>query len=44
MGLIEAAANVLLTYQPVLSYGKLSVEVTAYCFILSLDRPYIGSK
>lgn len=44
MELIEAAANVLLMYLLALSYSDLSVEVTAYCFIFSLDRPHIGSN
>lgn len=44
MGLIKAAANVLLMYLLALSYGDLSVEVSAYCFMFSLDSPHIGSN
>lgn len=44
MGLMEVAEVVLWMYQLVVIYGDLSVEVMAYCFILSLDGPYIGTK
>lgn len=44
MGLMEVAKVVLWMYQLVVIYGDLSVEVMAYCFILSLDGPYIGTK
>lgn len=44
MGIIETAAVRVLMYLLFLNYGDLSVKVMAYCFILSLGRPFIGSK
>lgn len=43
-GLMEAAEHVVRMSQLVVIYGDLSVEVVAYCFILSLAGPYIGRK
>lgn len=41
---MEAAELVVWMYQLLIIYGDLSVEVVAYCFILSLTGTYIGSK